>query len=158
MSTTDKSGRLAATAAISNHGRVSDPIRFTITGPPRTKKNHSRVVRAGRFTKVLPSLAHEAWFALASSQAPTILRRIQGTPITGPVQVTARFYRDANRGDLNGYQQALGDWLEAVCIIEDDKWIESWDGSRKLVDKQNPRIEVEITELRENAPGAGGKG
>lgn len=142
-------------------------FHFTVTGPPRTKKNHGQtIVRGGRVFR-LPSKPHEEWFALAMSQSPVIraeLRR-QGVdlPITAPVRITAVFFRQANSGDLNGYEQALGDWLQTpvpffgpkrsgirnngASIIVDDKQIVSWGESRLDVDRARPRIEVEIEVL-----------
>jgi hypothetical protein len=89
-------------------------------------------------------------------------------PIEGDLRVHALFYRDADRGDLNGYQQALGDFLQearpnrqdlldlaagrkkrtlkrdGTGIICDDSQIKSWGDSELFVDRENPRIEVTI--------------
>jgi len=64
-----------------------------------------------------------------------------------PVHVKALFYRDADRGDLCGYQQAGGDALEAAGVVSNDKIIDSWDGSRRLIDRQNPRVEIEVSPM-----------
>lgn len=133
---------------------------FTIAGSPRTKKTSSRVVQCGDFTKVLPSAAHQRWFADAMQQAPQIRRRILSfghtLPVLRPVAVKALFYRRQSSGDLTGFLQALGDFLQAprqhngrttrngAGIIDDDKQIQSWDGSRLLKDAAFPRIEVSI--------------
>jgi len=123
-------------------------IQFNLDGAPRTKKNHGRVViRAGRRYHI-PSSAHERWFQEANTQAWAIRYDLRHAgvelPIREPVSVRAIFYRDRNLGDLVGYQQALGDWLEAVQILANDRQIVSWDGTRLAVDRQRPRIEVEI--------------
>lgn len=102
------------------------------------------------------------------SYAPIIKRRLldQGAelPIQGLVSVRALFYREtAVVADIVGYQQALGDWLQApklwrlqgggvrrrngAGIIDDDAQIEHWDGSRRYIDRVAPRIEVEIQVL-----------
>lgn len=136
-------------------------IRFTVYGPPRTKKSHSRIVKCGNFPKVLPSLAHEEWFKNAMTQAPVILDSLRATgqnlPITEPVNLAAVFYRERASGDLCGFLQALGDYLQAprtlpsgkkgrsgAGIIADDALIASFDGSRLAKDATNPRIEVTI--------------
>jgi len=120
--------------------------RFTLLGAPRTKKNHSRVIklRGTGITRVIPSEAHEHWFARTVPQARLIAARLR-VPLAEPVAVKALFYRDRLLGDLVGFLQALGDLLEAARIIDDDKWISSWDGSRLLKDATTPRIEVAIT-------------
>jgi len=138
-------------------------LSFTIPGAPRTKKTSPRVFPGHRFPRVLPSEAHEAWFSEAMSHAQQIRARLRQDgaqlPLTGPVEVTALFYREnAVEGDLTGYMQALGDWLQqprhqpkrnGAGIIGDDRQIHSWDGTRKAMDRAAPRIEVTIRELPE---------
>lgn len=55
--------------------------------------------------------------------------------------------RDADRGDLVGYLQGLADLLEKRGVVANDKWIQSWDGSRLAKDKANPRVELTLTPL-----------
>ncbi len=130
---------------------------FTIDGPPRTKKTHNQVVMIHGFPRVLPSKQHAKWFKNAMSQSPVIrtLLRDRGIPLplAGPVRIAAVFYRDADSGDLAGYEQALGDWLQSsrlrpkrtgAGILEDDKQIKSWDGTHLEVDRARPRIEVTV--------------
>jgi hypothetical protein len=120
--------------------------RFTLFGSPRTKKNHSRIIklRGKGGTRVIPSEAHERWFSMVKPQANLIAAKLRA-PICEPIAVEALFYRDRAQGDLVGYLQALGDLLEAARIIENDKWIVSWDGSRLMKDAHQPRIEVILT-------------
>lgn len=140
-------------------------MRFTIVGPPRTKKNSGRrLMRGGRVYSV-PSEAAVAWEASAIAQ---LMRRGRRPPLDGadgnrgmspllisiPVSVRALVYRDANRGDLVGYLQAIGDALQGghgkskvPCVLVDDVQIKSWDGSRLLIDKVNPRVEIELTPM-----------
>lgn len=73
------------------------------------------------------------------------LRHLRRAPIAVPCNVAATFYRDANRGDALGYYQALADILERARVVENDRLIESWDGSRLELDRQNPRVELVIT-------------
>lgn len=69
-------------------------------------------------------------------------------PLIGPVAVRALFFREHAIGDLLNYEQALADALEAAAVVENDRLIVSWDGSRLLKDASAPRIEVEITTER----------
>lgn len=125
-----------------------EPYQFAIAGPPRTKKNHGeRLMRAGRLLTV-PSKAYREWHAFASSQAFRIKATMRAAGIDPPIRrrvnVRAMFYQDQERGaDECGYMQALGDWLQDVGIIRNDRQIH-WDGVRLAVDRQRPRIEVEI--------------
>lgn len=126
-------------------------VTFTILSAPRTKKNSSRLVRTGRMGRhrIIPSKAHEEWHANACRQGWVIKEELRSAghelPITQPVNVTAIFYRSQNSGDACGFYQALGDWLEDMLILKNDKQISSWNGSRLDKDVENPRIEVTIT-------------
>lgn len=122
-------------------------IRFVLPFTPRTKKTSNRVVKAGRFTKVLPSQAFASFRAECLSWAPVMFARHLGPkifPIAHPVSVCALFYRDANRGDWCGYVQALGDILQDMGIIENDRQIQHFDGTRLALagDGIAPSVEV----------------
>lgn len=120
-------------------------VYFTILGPPRTHKNHGWRTKQG---KQMPSKAYAAWDKDAQIQLAVVKasREIpRGTfPIQYAVNVKATFWRDAERGDLVGYLQALADTLQHAGIVADDVLIRGWDGSRAFKDAENPRIEVEI--------------
>lgn len=123
-----------------------DGLTLTIFGAPRTKKTHSRIFRAGRTgrPRIMPSAAHEAWYAVASAAVVHWRTANRVATITDPVNVRALFYREALTGDTCGYYQALADLLERTGVLENDRLIASWDGSRLLKSKENPRIEVMI--------------
>jgi Holliday junction resolvase RusA-like endonuclease len=133
-------------------GAAVEPMRlvFVVPGAGRTKKNSSRVVRNGGFTRVLPSAAHEAWYRSAKQAFDADIRAMRVAariPIGRPVRVSATFFRDRNTGDLVGYMQALADFLEGQGVLVDDKWIASWEGTRLDKDAERPRIEVEMEVL-----------
>lgn len=124
-------------------------MNFTIPVKPRTKKNHSQLVtlRNGRQI-MLPSKAYkefeeeiENWYEISDKE-------IKQLHITKPINLKCIFYKDKNfKSDLSGYLQAIQDALVHVGMIEDDNHyiIQSLDGSRVFLDRENPRIEVEIT-------------
>ena len=58
---------------------------------------------------------------------------------------------DNRRRDLTNYLEAVQDILVKYKIIRDDRWkiVYSVDGSRIKIDKENPRVEIEITKLEE---------
>lgn len=120
-------------------------LRLTLPGPPRTKKTSNRLVRAGARHRILPSKAWEEWRDVCWVASGPWRRKWLEAPLAFNVNVTALFYRDARRGDAVGYYQGLGDVLEYCAIVANDKYITQWDGSRLLVDRDNPRVELEIT-------------
>lgn len=129
-------------------------ISLTIPGAPRTKKTHNRIILVksrGRKARrvVMPSEVWEAW---AERVLPLIAQQTRRSPIACPLpdrayNCAAIFYRDANRGDAVGYYQGLADVLEKAKVVSNDKWITQWDGSRLLIDRDNPRVELVITEV-----------
>lgn len=131
-------------------------LRFVISGAaPRTKKNHPVLVPArGKhgqpIQKLLPSEAYRAWNAIAQIRLLPVRQEVWRTHPEGlamPLNCKALFYRDAERGDANGYYQGLADALQEAGVVKDDVWIRQWDGSRLLKDRDNPRIEVTLEEL-----------
>lgn len=121
-------------------------IKFTIKLPPITKKNHQQIIfnRNTGHRMVIPSPQYKqyehdaAWF-------------IPPTKAEGQVNIKALFYMQTKRRvDLVNLLQALCDILVKYGVIEDDnsKVVVSVDGSRVLYDKENPRTEVEITEVQ----------
>lgn len=117
-------------------------ISFTVTGAPRTKKNHGERWRPKGSNRVLtvPSKAWREWaqFAVIENMVP--FQDYESVQIE--VNCRALFYRDACRGDAVGYYQGLADLLEKRGVVQDDKLVVSWDGSRLLIDRENPRTEV----------------
>jgi len=73
----------------------------------------------------------------------------RGARFTGRVAVKALYWMpDKRRPDLINLEEATADILEAAGIIDNDRNIVSWDGSRIVgVDKENPRAEITIEEV-----------
>lgn len=121
---------------------------FTILGPPATKKNSPRIFkRRGGQRFVAPSAASMSWTATAIVQLMSQLRLRGGRTINRPVSVRALIYRVRRSGDLDNFLSATGDALQRAGVIKNDSQIESWDGSRKLIDRKNPRVELTLTEM-----------
>lgn len=121
-------------------------IGFTIPLQPVTKKNHSRIVKCGKYHKLLPSKAYERY----RKDAMPFLKRIFGKfgTVDYPINLKCVFYLGNRRkGDLVGYLQAIQDLLVEAGILADDNRniVASVDGSVVLYDKKNPRTEVVIT-------------
>lgn len=126
---------------------MSKPLAFVLLGAPRTKKNSGRIVLRGKHPRLLPSAAFEEWNALVQPQLAMVRAKSKGLPFKGPVNVKALFLRDANRGDAVGFYQGLADALEEGGIVENDKQVVQWDGTRLLKDAENPRVIVTVEPL-----------
>ncbi len=142
--------------------------RLIIYGTPRTKKTKNEIhLTVHKFklrawvsqlahvpdallmrqilqrVKVQPGKLYRQWYkdAVVAWQVrpPTL-------PITSLVSIKADIYRPRAIGDVHGFQQAIGDYLEGHGILKDDKLIEHWDGTRRLKDTAVPRVELTIRE------------
>lgn len=92
---------------------------------------------------MLPSEAFVEYEKAALWQIPQRLRK----NIDEPMTVTCHYYLPNRRWwpDLVGLLQATSDILQTAHVIKDDKFIVSYGDSRIAgIDKQNPRVEIEI--------------
>jgi Holliday junction resolvase RusA-like endonuclease len=130
------------------------PVRLTVLGPPCVWKNQRRVVTKP-FVKSHPSKKAAAWMKSAIGQ---LERQWIYKPIPKLWQLNAKILsylptpRLNEEGDIHGWLADAdnlyggpGDALESAGILEDDVCIESHDGSRRLYDKENPRVEMTLT-------------
>jgi Holliday junction resolvase RusA-like endonuclease len=117
---------------------MSKPI--IITGRPITKKNSGRIIPAGRAHRIIPSKAFKDYETQALWQLKACKQRFSGA-----VSCQCLYYmpNKASWPDLIGLLQATSDILEAAGIIDNDRNITDYDGSKIVgVDKDNPRTEV----------------
>lgn len=120
-------------------------MTITILGVPRTKKNSQRLMKRGKRYFPMPSAAYEAYETAALWQ----LRR-PDAPITEAVNVRCVYYMPTRRRvDLVNLLEATCDILVKGRVLADDNSVivASHDGSRVLYDKDNPRVEITITEV-----------
>lgn len=119
-------------------------MTITLYGDPRTKKNSLRIVRTGKYSKVLPSKAYTQYEA-------DCLRQMLFDParlINTPVNVRCLYFMKTRRKvDLGNLQAATLDILVKGLVLADDNSnvVKAMDGSRVFTDKDNPRVEIEIT-------------
>lgn len=66
--------------------------------------------------------------------------------IEGDYAITAHVYYDSRRPDLGNAEKAVGDLLQRVGAVKNDRNCQEIHMYRHI-DKVNPRIEFEITEL-----------
>ena len=117
---------------------------MTIPGDPRTKKNSQRILRTGNRTFIAPSSAYVqyekdcGWFLKG-----------KGLQIDYPVNVKCVYFMKTYRKvDLGNLLAATCDILVKYGVLKDDcaEIVVSHDGSAVRYDKENPRVEIEITE------------
>lgn len=114
-------------------------------GPPRTKKNHQRIGRVHGRPVIFQARTAEAWEEIAVIQLGAVWKR--RPPLAHQVSLRALVYREKDTGDLGNYLAAVCDALERAGIVANDKLIRSFDGSRLLIDRVNPRVELELDAL-----------
>lgn len=120
----------------------------TLKGPPRTKKNHQRILknRSGR-PFVAPSKEFVDYQELCLRQIKTPQRAVSES-----VNVKAVYYMPNHRRvDLVNLLEATCDILVKAGVLDDDRAtiVAAHDGSRVLLDRQNPRVEIEITRMED---------
>ena len=120
-------------------------MQFTIPIPPISKKNSQQIVRRkdGR-PCIIPSQKYKEYEKAVGRYMPKV------STIDRMVNVKAIFYMPTHRiVDLVNLQEALLDVLVKYRVLDDDnsRIVVSMDGSRVEYDKENPRTEVEITEV-----------
>ena len=123
-------------------------IKFTIPIEPRTKKNHQRIAVRGNKRFILPSEQYKQY----EEECGYYIKH-KHEQINYPVNIKCLFYMKTRRKcDLTNLLEAIDDILVHYGVIYDDNYtiIQSHDGSRVYVDKENPRTEVIIEEVREN--------
>lgn len=117
---------------------------------PRTKKNNQKIIKNKRTGSLM--VVQNDRYLQYERNAGWFLKKIP-QPISEPVNVKCTFYRpDRKRVDLTNLLEAIDDILVKYKIIKDDTFtiLAGHDGSRVLVDKDNPRTEIEITRIYEN--------
>ena len=123
-------------------------LNFTIPVSPRTKKNHS-VPIVNPKTGYMINLPSKAYRTMEKEIVKFMKNNnYAGLKISTPINLQCHFYKDKDyKSDLTGYLQALQDALVKAEVLEDDnhKIVKTTNGSEVFLDRENPRIEVEIT-------------
>lgn len=81
-----------------------------------------------------------------------VIPNVYKKKIDYPINIKAIFYTESRRKiDLTNLLEALDDMLVKAEVIKDDcrDIVAGHDNSRVYWDKQNPRIEVEITKVKD---------
>lgn len=120
----------------------------TLKGAPRTKKNHQQILknRSGR-----PFVAPSKDFLLYQEKCLWQIKTPQRS-ISEAVNVKAVYYMpNRRRVDLVNLLEATDDILVKAGVLADDcaAVVAGHDGSRVLLDRKRPRVEITITEMEE---------
>lgn len=118
-------------------------MKITIPINPVTKKNHGNIVMIKGRPIMLPSKPYLEYEKKCKQYIPTLEK-----PIDYPINLKCTYYMETRRRtDLNNLLQATCDILVKYGILQDDNYniVASFDGTRAYYDKENPRVEIEIT-------------
>lgn len=118
-------------------------MKIEILGNPVTKKNHGQIIMCKGHPIMLPSKPYQEYEKHCKNFMPSL-----DTPIDYPINLKCTYYLETRRKcDLTNLLQATCDILVKYKVIEDDNYtiISSVDGTKALYDKENPRVEIEIT-------------
>ena len=129
-------------------------IEFTIPVKPVTKKNNKRIIpirtKTGKVRHIpLPSKDFEEF---EKKCIPYFFRvKSEAGIVNYPINMRCVFYVEKRlRYDLTNLLEAIDDAMVKSGLLIDDNRdiIAGHDGSRVFHDKYNPRIEVQITEIK----------
>ena len=121
-------------------------MHITIGIAPVSKKNHSQIALVKGRPMLLPSKQYRQY----EKDCAEFLLSIPFNTYDCPVNVKCEYYMPTHRRvDLVNLEQATLDVLVKYGVLLDDNSniVVSMDGSKVLYDKDNPRTEIEITEL-----------
>ena len=121
-------------------------MHITIPIAPITKKNHNQIVNVNGRPLIVQSKQYRQYEKDCAEYIP----QMPFNTFDCPVNVECLYYMPTRRKvDLVNLQEATLDVLVKYGILLDDNSniVASMDGSRVLYSKENPRTEIEITEL-----------
>ncbi len=121
---------------------------ITLSGRPITKKNSQRILVNGTTGK--PFVDQSPQYKQYEEECLWRLLSFRAPHYGGKLIMTARYWMPDRRSwpDLFSLLQSTADILQKAHIIENDRDIVRVDGSEIVgVDKENPRVEIEIIEM-----------
>lgn len=121
-------------------------MHLTLGIAPVTKKNHQQIIQCNGRPLVIPSKEYKQY----EKDCAAFIPQMPFQTFDCPVNVECVYYMPTRRRvDLTNLLQSTLDVLVKYGILLDDNSniVASMDGSKVLYDKENPRTEIEITEL-----------
>lgn len=122
-------------------------MKITIPVVPRSKKNSQQIIINPRTKR--PMIIQSKLYANFERECGKFLRKYKSN-IDYSINLKIEFYvPDKRRRDIANYIEAIQDILVKYEVIKDDNHdiITSLDGTRMYIDKENPRVEIEITKI-----------
>lgn len=122
-------------------------MKITVPLEPVTKKNSQQIIYVKGRAMIIPSKKYKEYEKMAMQYLMFCTDFIDY-----PVNIEAHFYMKTRRKcDLTNLLEAIDDVLVKAGVIEDDNYtiIVGHDGSRVHYDKDNPRTELIITEVKD---------
>lgn len=144
------------------------PLRILLPGQPYVKKNQQRSGAGGyRYNspgyskwhrEAIRIMAGLGWDVGLEKRRKTLKKLKQDVEhlrgaIDYPVNVQCRFYlRTDGVVDMSNLYEGVQDLLVECGVLHDDNWhiVAGHDGSRCAKDRDNPRIEITITDMSPN--------
>ncbi len=121
-------------------------MQIIIPITPVTKKTHQQIVKVKGRLMVIPSKQYREYEKACAEFIP----QMPFNMFDCPVNVECVYYMPTKRRvDLVNLEESTLDVLVKYGILKDDNCniVASMDGSKVLYSKENPRTEIEITEL-----------
>lgn len=124
-------------------------IEIMIPVNPRSKKNSQEIVfnkRTGH-RMVIQNKRYTEYEKECKKYIPKLEK-----PIDYPINLQCKFYVcDARKRDLANYIEAIQDILVKYNVLEDDNYniVSSLNGCDMEISRDNPRVEIYITKLKE---------
>lgn len=120
-------------------------MKIIVMTNPRSKKNSQEIIfnrKTGRRMVIQNKRYTE--FEKSCKEFMPLLDK----PIDYPINLSCKFYVcDARRRDIANYIEAIQDILVKYKVLEDDNYniVSSLDDCNMQIDRENPRVEIEIT-------------
>lgn len=124
-------------------------MKIIINAEPRSKKN-SQEISFNR--KTGKRFIRQSDLYLQYEKECGLYLKKYNYNISDPINLKCIFYvKDRRKRDLANYIEAIQDILVKYNVISDDNHfiVVSLDGSRMLIDKERPRVEIEIAKIKE---------
>ncbi len=127
-------------------------LEFFVPGRPATKKTSQRIVRRGRFTKILPSKRFEDYEKGCQELFESVWKNLGHKPMAYGVSIKLTITLNTwVLGDEVGYMQSIGDILEKYEVIANDQlihWVDNGVHMITMPDKEKPGAKIEIYRFR----------
>jgi hypothetical protein len=135
-------------------------LRFVVLGPPISFKRAKKIIVINKHASLALTKEAKIYMDSAATQIRRQCAEITGLPIPKHIEINAaiKSYLPTKRlTDSSNLYQGVEDAMQScrvtcnswcrmhACLIEDDCQIRTHNGSNRLYDKNNPRVEIVLT-------------